>query len=357
MATNQERLCEYMEKNGLDGFFLAKRENVRYISGFTGADSYLFVTKEKGYFLTDPRYTEQAGQECPDFEIYVWRKPGKTLGEAVQVLGEKHGVRRIGFESDGMNYGQFLEFGRSVKAELIPTTDVIEKMRSIKTPQEIQYQRVACDIFCRAFERLLKDIRVGVTEKELAAKLSLYMVLEGSDTQPYGNILISGARTSLLHGIPSEKAVEYGDFVLMDFGCQYHGYMSDMTRTVIVGKPDAKQREVYDLEKQMVEGSLAKMKAGVPLRDVYKESIKPIENTEYLPYHYTGIGHGIGLFVHEMPFMSPTSDTVLEAGNVRTIEPGIYIPNWGGVRIEDQILITEDGYENMISTTHDLIEL
>ncbi|CAB1244609.1 MAG: Xaa-Pro peptidase family protein [Clostridiales bacterium] len=352
-----EKLLAYMEKNGLDGFFFAKRENVRYISEFTGADSYLFITKEKQYFLTDLRYTEQASIECPNFEIYVWRKPGKSLGDAVEFLSEKHGLKHIGFEADGLNYGQYLEFSKVVKTELVPTNDVVEKMRSIKTPQEIQYQRVACDISCRAFERLLKDIRVGVTEKELAAKLSLYMVLEGADTQPYGNILISGARTSLLHGIPSEKAVEYGDFVLMDFGCQYKGYMSDMTRTVIVGKPDAKQREVYDLEKRMVEDALAEMKAGVPVKDVYKASIRAIENTEYLPYHYTGIGHGIGLFVHEMPFMGPNYETVLEEGNVRTIEPGIYIPNWGGVRIEDQILITKDGYENMISTTHELIEL
>ena len=196
-----------------------------------------------------------------------------------------------------------------------------------------------------------------MTEKELAARLSLYMVMEGADTMPYGNILISGARTSLLHGIPSSKAIEYGDFVLMDFGCQYKGYLSDMTRMVIVGKPSDKQREVYRLEQRMLEDSLAMMNAGVCLRDIYEASVRAIRDTEYFQYHYSGIGHGIGLFVHEPPFMGPASKEVLKAGNVRTIEPGIYIPDWGGVRIEDQILITEDGYENMISTTHELIEL
>ena len=134
-------------------------------------------------------------------------------------------------------------------------------MRIIKTPEEIQYLRNACAISCRAFDRLLPDIRPGVTEKELAARLSLYMVMEGADTMPYGNILISGARTSLLHGIPSSKAIEYGDFVLMDFGCQYKGYLSDMTRMVIVGKPSDKQREVYRLEQRMLEDSLAMMNA------------------------------------------------------------------------------------------------
>lgn len=134
----------------------------------------------------------------------------------------------------------------------------METFRSIKTPQEIEYLRAACEISCRAFEHILGDIRVGVTEKELAAKLSAYMVMEGADTQPYGNILISGARTSLLHGIPSGKAIEYGDFVLMDFGCQFNGYLSDMTRTVVVGRPTDKQREVYELEKRMLEDSLEK---------------------------------------------------------------------------------------------------
>ncbi len=353
----EKNLLAYMEKEGLDGFFIATKENVRYISGFTGADSYLLITKDKYYFITDPRYTEQAGIECPAYELYVWRTVGKTVGDAIGCLAERHKLKYIGFEGSGMSYDQYNSFSKVVQAELVPTTQVIEKMRSIKTPREIEYLRAACEISCRAFSRIIRDIRVGITEKELAAKLSLYMVVEGADTQPYGNILISGARTSLLHGIPSNKAVEYGDLVLMDFGCQYNGYMSDMTRTVVVGKSSAKQREVYELEKRMVEDSLGAMKAGVPLAAVYKESIKAIEGTPYFDYHYSGIGHGIGLFVHEIPFMGPNSDQVLEAGNVRTIEPGIYIPNWGGIRIEDQIIITADGYENLISTTHELIEL
>lgn len=351
-----DKLLPHMEQAQLDAFFVAKPENVRYISGYTGADSFLLITQDHNYFLTDPRYTEQAAQECPGYTICDWRSSG-GLGRAVAKLLEGHGALRLGFEADVLNVAQYTSFQEEIHGQLVPTTDVIEKLRAIKTPQEISYLRAACEISCRALDRLLPEIRVGVTEKELAAKLSLYMVMEGADTMPYGNILISGARTSLLHGIPSEKAIEYGDFVLMDFGCQFHGYMSDMTRTVVVGKADSRQREVYELEKTMLEDSLARMKAGVPLREVYEASIRAIRDTEYFPYHYTGIGHGIGLFVHELPFMGPTSEEVLPAGNVRTIEPGLYIPGWGGVRIEDQILITETGYENMIRTTHDLIEL
>lgn len=346
-----------MKDNGLDGFYVSSKINVRYISGYTGDDSYLFITPNCYYFLTDARYTEQAQAECPDYEIIDCREFPGDMGMLIGHLAKEQGVTRVGFEETQVSYQTYRGLNAGAGVELVPTAGVIEEMRTIKTPEEIQYLRNACDISCRAFERIIKDIRPGVTEKELAAKLSLYMVSEGADTMPYGNILISGARTSLLHGIPSSKAIEYGDFVLMDFGCQFKGYMSDMTRTVIVGKPTAKQREVYELEKRMVEDSLAAMKAGVPVKDVYEASIAAIKDTEYFKYHYTGIGHGIGMFVHEPPFMGPKSSELLKAGNVRTIEPGIYIPDWGGVRIEDQVLITEDGYENMISTTRELIEL
>lgn len=358
LKSNHAKLLAYMEKESIDGFFITNKPNVRYISSYTGDDSYLLITRTSNYFISDSRYTEQAEMECPDYTIVNWREPhGRTIGEVAAALAEKAGLKSVAFESDSITHDTYDDLKKHFKADLLPAKGVIEKLRSVKGDEEIHCLKAACDISCRALERLLKDIRVGVTEKELAAKLSLYMVMEGSDTMPYGNILISGARTSLLHGIPSEKAVEYGDLVLMDFGCQYHGYMSDMTRTVIVGKPTAKQREVYNLERRMVEDSLAVMKAGVKGTEVYEASLKAIKDTEYLDYHYSGIGHGIGLFVHEPPSMGKDSKDVLTEGNVLTIEPGIYIPGWGGVRIEDQVLITKDGYENMVSATHELIEL
>lgn len=354
---NEETLLSYMEQEGIDSFFIAKKENLRFISGFTGDDSYLLITKGKYFFLTDPRYTEQAAAECPVYEIVIWKNLGMTVGDTVHRLMEEEGCKNVAFEADKLSYGTYLDFEKKVTREKIPTTGVIETFRQVKSPQEITYQKAACEISCRALERLLPEIRVGVTEKELAAKLSLYMVMEGADTMPYGNILISGARTSLLHGIPSEKAIEYGDFVLMDFGCQVHGYMSDMTRTVVVGKATDRQKEVYELEKRMVEDSLAVTKAGVTGCEIYQASLKAIEGTEYLGYQYTNIGHGIGLFVHEGPFSAEPDRIPIPEGNVRTIEPGIYIPGWGGVRIEDQILVTKDGYENMVRFSHDLIEL
>lgn len=358
---SEEKLFSYLEEEKLDAFFVSKEVNVRFISEFTGDCSFLLITRSgKKFFITDPRFTEQASIECPEYEIYIWRKPGiagLTVGDAIGELAKQEGLKQVAFESEAVSYETYLSLQERSKAELVPVSGVLDQLRIIKTSQEIAWQRAACEISCRALDRLLPEIRVGVTEKTLAAKLSLYMVEEGADTMPYGNILISGARTSLLHGIPSAKSIEYGDFVLMDFGCQVNGYMSDMTRTVVVGKATEKQREVYELEKQMVADSLAVTKAGTPCKEIYLASLKAIKNTEYFGYHYTNIGHGIGLFVHEMPMYTETSTDILQAGNVRTIEPGIYIPGWGGVRIEDQILVTEDGYENMVRFTHDLIEL
>ena len=224
---------------------------------------------------------------------------------------------------------------------MVPTLNVIEGFRAIKTPEEIKNLTVACDIASRAFEKIIKDIRPGVTEKEIASRLAHYMVMEGADTKPYGGIVISGAKSSLLH----------------DYGCQYKGYLSDMTRTVVVGKADAKQREVYDLCRRMTEDTEASVRAGVTGTSCYEASLKAIKDTEYLPYNYTGIGHGVGLFVHELPNIGLNCENILQENSVMTVEPGLYIPGWGGVRLEDQGIITKDGYENLISATHELIEL
>ena len=305
------QLREYMEKERLDAFYIAKPANVRCISGFTGEDSFLFITKANQYFITDARYTEQASYECPDYELVNWRiNFGYSMGKAVAYCADKDGVKTIGFEQDHLT-----------------------------------------------FEKIIKDIRPGVTEKEIASRLAHYMVMEGADTKPYGGIVISGAKSSLLHGIPDSKPIEYGDFVLMDYGCQYKGYLSDMTRTVVVGKADAKQREVYDLCRRMTEDTEASVRAGVTGTSCYEASLEAIKDTEYLPYNYTGIGHGVGLFVHELPNIGLNCENILQENSIMTVEPGLYIPGWGGVRLEDQGIITKDGYENLISATHELIEL
>ena len=346
-----------MVEKDVDAFYISNHENVRYVSGYTGDDSSLLVTAAKAYFLTDPRYTEQAALECPGWKVVNWRKPGCTMGDALGAIAKENGLKTLAFEAAEITYEAYADLREKAGAELVPVSGVVEALRRVKTKEEIFCLRAACEIAARAFEKILPDIRVGITEKELASRLSHYMVMEGADTKPYGNILISGARTSLLHGIPSAKAVEYGDLVLMDYGCQYHGYLSDMTRTVVVGKASKKQHEVYDLVAQMQAGAIEKMQPGASGVEVYEASVKPIQDTPYLPYHYTGIGHGVGLSVHEVPFMGPRGTDQLMPGTVLTIEPGLYIPGWGGVRIEDQLLITETGNEVLTNARKELIEL
>lgn len=354
---NETKIREYLEKENLDAFFMAKRENIRFTSGWTGDDSYLLLTKEGQYFFTDPRYTEQADIEIPDYDIINWRFPGKTVGDSVAKVVAENNIKTIAFEDDYLTFDMYADFNAKVKAELVQAGGVIDRMRVIKSPKEIEYSRIACEIACRAYRRLLPEIKVGVTEKELAMKLSLYMTEEGADNQPYGNILISGAKTSLLHGIPTSKAIEYGDLVLMDFGCQYNGYMSDMTRTVVVGKATDKQKEVYKYTKLSLEAAMDCIKAGTNYKDVYPESIKPLEGTEYGPLTYNKIGHSIGLFVHEQPYLAVDYDDLIDENTVLTVEPGIYIPGWGGIRLEDQILVTKDGYEDMVDLPLELTEL
>ncbi len=352
-----ERILPWFKQGVADALFLKKQPNVRWASGFKGADTCVLITANGGFVITDPRYTEQAEIECPDQTVVNWRAVGGSVMKAVAHIAKEQNLKSIAFEADTLTYGMYSELRAATDVELVPTENVVENLRSIKTPQEIEWLKAACDISCRAFYRIIKDIRVGITEKELAAKLTSYMVMEGADSNPYGAMVISGPNTSLLHGIPGNRSVQYGDFVLMDYGCQVNGYMSDMTRTVVVGKANAMQKEVYELEKQMLEDSLAVMKAGNKTGDVYEASIRAIKDTPYYKYHYNGLGHGIGLFVHEVPFIRPNTTEIYQPGVVTTIEPGLYIPGWGGVRIEDQVLITENGNENMVSVPHDMIEL
>ena len=352
-----DRLLQEMEAQHLDAFFITNEVNIQYVSHYTSDGAYLLITPGEKFIITDPRYTEQATIDCPNFTVVEWRRKYPTVASALASIYEKVHFKTVGYESGSMTVDDFDEYSKAVPAEWVKFNGVIEEMRSIKTPQEIAYLRASCQIASQAFERIIKDIRVGITEKELAAKLSYYMVMEGADTQPYGNILISGPHSSLLHGIPSNRAIEYGDIVLMDYGCQYHGYLSDMTRTVIVGRSTAKQREVYQLVRDMNEAMEAVMVDGITGDVAYQAGAKLLEGSEYYQYHYNRVGHGIGRFVHEYPFTGPGFEDKIREGTVMTAEPGIYIPGWGGIRIEDQLLILKGGNENLVTATKDLIEL
>ena len=349
-----ERILPWFKENVADALFLKKQANVRWISGFKGADTCVMVTANGGFLITDPRYTEQAEIEAPDFTLVNWRAVGGSVIKALASIVKENNIKSLAFESDVLSFGEYSELRKLVDIELIPTQGVVEELRSIKTPQEIEYLRNACEISCRAFWRILDDIRVGVTEKELAAKLSAYMVMEGADTQPYGNILISGPNTSLLHGIPSDRTVHYGDFVLMDYGCQFNGYMSDMTRTVAVGHVTDEMRTVYETVLQAQLAGIAAAKAGATGHDVDAAARKVIEDAGYGPYFGHSFGHSVGVEIHEAPNATPANNNPLPRGAAVSAEPGIYLPGRFGVRIEDVLVLQEGGCMDITLAKKDL---
>lgn len=352
-----EALINKIKEMNIDSMFIYNKHNVRYLSGYKGDDSYLIISEKGKYFITDPRYTEQAKLECPQFEIINWRSKGSNIASAINYIVKKENMSTLGIEDSYISLKQYKEIEESTGIKLLTASGIIENLRTVKSSQEIEYAKKACEISDRAFSRILNDIKVGITEKELSAKLAYYLKSEGSDARCYENILLSGSRTSLLHGIPSGKKVEHGDLVLMDFGAGYNGYLSDMSRTVIVGKANDEQKKIYSIIKESEKNAIDSIKSNIHVTNVYNASLKPINGTKYFDYHYTGIGHGVGLAVHEEPFISPRSKDVLQKNNIITIEPGIYIPGWGGVRIEDQVVVTDDGCEIMTNSSRQLIEL
>ena len=352
----KNKLLKIMQKYQVDAYFISKYENVRYLSGYTGRDAWLLITLEEAYLLTDPRNEEQAEKECSDYKIVNWQIYG-NVASCVGELVKKNHVEKLAYEKKAVSIQLYHNLSEKVGAKLEGLDDQLEQMRSIKTNEEIHNLRCACNLACKAFEMLLNDIRVGITEKELESKLSYYMVSMGGDTKPNFNLLISGKRTSLLHGMPSTKSIEYGDLVLMDFGIEYRGYTSDMTRVISVGKASEENIKLYNTVNQMLDNCLNVIKDGVSAKEVCEASFGTIRGTMYEPHYYSSIGHGVGLFVHEIPFLRPTSDDILHENNVMAVEPGIFIPGKVGIHLEDNILVTKEGYENLTSVERRLIEL
>jgi Xaa-Pro aminopeptidase len=347
---------QLMVEKGIESIFIGEKQNVRYLSGYGSDDAFLLLTRKEFYFLTDPRYTEEATETCKDFQIINWREQD-SVGAALMAILRSEGLDTLHFEENNIGYSLYRQLSEFGTVALAPVTGLIETLRSVKEDKEIACSRAACAIADRAFERILNEIQVGVTERELSGKLAYFLKSEGSDARCYENIVLSGSRTSLLHGIPSDKAVQQGDLVLMDFGAGYGGYLSDMSRTVIVGKASDMQREIYGIIKQSEEDMMASIRDGVSTRETYTASLKAMADSEYLEFHYTGVGHGVGLAVHEKPFIGPSSRDVFVTGNIVTLEPGIYIPKWGGIRIEDQVLVTAKGCDKLTQANRQLIEL
>lgn len=351
-------LREHMKKNKLDGIFILKESNVRYLSGFTSADAYLFITKENSIFITDSRYTEQASKEVSGYEIVKWRAPNATLPETLKLLCDRFQVKRIGFEKRVINVELYETFKAVLgDLEFLSADGLTEELRRIKAPEEIECVRNAARIADRAFHEILNYLKPGVTEKDVERELQYLIKKLGADDIGFPLIIASGLNTSMPHAVPSDKIIEIGDFVTFDMGALYKGYRSDMTRTVVVGEATPRQREVYNLVLRSQEASVSTIRAGVDGKLPHAVAREILEKSGVEGVFEYGVGHGVGLDIHEDPFMSPRCPHSLEIGNIVTVEPGVYIPGWGGIRIEDTVVVTDRGNQILTLTPKELIEV
>ncbi|MFA5595069.1 MAG: Xaa-Pro peptidase family protein [Trueperaceae bacterium] len=358
VAARQARLVSQLEELGVDAFLTFSPANRRYLSGFTGSAGYVLVTRSGGTELfTDWRYVDQARAESPGSKVTLLGGDRRLWGPLEASL-KTAGASKVAFEAAHVSHAFAREAEAELKVEWVPTTKLVEGLRSIKDAYEVAKMRASLAIAEQAFEHILPFVKPGVTEHELAVELRHRMELLGAQNQPNFPILASGWRAALPHGRASDKVIEKGEFLLFDYGAILDGYYSDMTRTVVVGKADERQREIYRLVNDSNAAGTKLMGAGNTGQAVDRACRVPLLEAGYEgQIHGYSVGHGLGLEIHEDPFMSEGYTAPLQAGMVVTIEPGIYISGWGGVRIEDTVLVTESGPEVFNTFTHDLLEL
>jgi len=345
-------LIKELERLELDAILVSCMNNVMYLSGFKGTAGQLFITKEKGYLITDFRYLIQAREQAKDFEIIdIAEGEEKILTE----LCSKHNVKTLGFEGKHTTYTRFTRLAEIFKGKkLVSTENLTETLRMIKSPEETEILKKSCEIADNAFESVFPRIKAGMSELEVAAMLEFEMKKAGATGPSFETIVASGKRSAMPHGTASEKIIEQGDFVVLDFGCLYKGYCSDITRTVAIGDISDKKRDIYNKVLTVQEECLKLIKPGVEAKEVDLSARKMFKVWGIDKFFGHSLGHGVGLDIHELPNLSTSSPYILESGMVVTDEPGIYIENEFGVRIEDTVLVTPDGYERLTKSSKEL---
>ena len=346
------RLRQILAKNELDAVVVIKAENVCYLSGAHCHDTALVLTKNTALLVTDSRYTEQAASEAAGFMI-VEQKDG-LLTKTAETVAEL-GCKNVGFESNAMIFDDWRIL--KAKAKTVNFTPLrIDSLREVKDEDEIQNIKKACQIADAAYNEILNFLRPGLAENEVAARLEYDMRRLGSERPAFTTIVVSGVRSSMPHGTATNKLLNKGEFVTMDFGAVYNGYCSDMTRTVVLGVADPRQKEVYWATLKAQLAGLSALKAGKSGVEVDKAAREAMG--EFADFFGHGLGHGVGLEIHENPRLSPKSRCAsLPENAVVTVEPGIYIPKWGGVRIEDTTRVTATGCERLTVSPKELVEI
>ena len=338
----------------VDGLLLTCRYSRYYGAEYDIAEGIAVVSKNGCRYFTDSRYIEAAQNGIKGFDVIMTdiEHPFSLLiNEAIADFG----ITTLGFEEAYLTVAEFNAFESKLNAKLVPMNDKIYGFRATKEDWELDYMRKAQQITDKAFTEVLTKIKVGMTERELQAELIYCLNKNGADRPSFDPIVVSGPNTSLPHGVATDRVIGEGEFITMDFGAMYNGYCADMTRTVAVGYATDEMKKVYDTVLQAQLAGLAVTRAGVKGKEIDGAARQVIKDAGYGEYFGHSYGHGVGLEIHEAPNCSPKSETVMEVGVIVSAEPGIYLPGKFGVRIEDVVIYTEDGYENITHSPKNLI--
>ena len=351
----RDQLQRMLLEASYDAIVLTSEISRRYATGFHSTAGAVYLSGRQGVFFTDFRYAEAARAAITDFAV---REIGdKSYAAAINELIDQDGVRKIALEDRTLTYAEFTAWASALHATAVQLEDSIERLRICKDDDEIEKIVAAQRIAERALEEVMNDIKAGVTEKEIAARLTYLMLHDGAENMSFDPIVVSGANSSKPHGVPTDKPVAAGDFVTMDFGCIVDGYCSDMTRTVAVGHATDEMQTVYDTVLNAQLAGIACCKAGVSGKAMDGAARHVIEQAGYGEAFGHGFGHGVGLEIHEAPTAGPRSEALLLGGSIVTAEPGIYLPGKFGVRIEDMLYVIEDGCVNLTEAPKALVIL
>lgn len=343
-----------MQEKNLDGVLLIGDANRNYLSGFTGNESYSLITKKDAFFITDSRFTEQAEQQVKDYEVLEYSKVGSFV-DFLSNLVNKNSIKILGFEEDIVTYNLYSLYKSKLNCQLVPMNGMVESIRIVKDEEELKLIRNSAEIADKAFSHMLQYIKAGMSEREIGIELEFYMKKLGASGLSFPSIVASGVRSSLPHGEATDKIVNKGEFLTMDFGCIYKEYCSDMTRTIVIGKPSDKMIEIYNIVLKAQKTALKEYKTGKSAAEVDSIARDYITKNGYGKYFGHSLGHGVGRQIHESPVIGYRNTNELKKNMVVTDEPGIYLPDFGGVRIEDLLVVKDNGGEVLSHSPKELI--
>ncbi|SHG67967.1 MULTISPECIES: Xaa-Pro peptidase family protein [Virgibacillus] len=348
------KLRQALEAKKLDGILISSGINRRYMTGFTGTAGVALISLTDARFITDFRYTNQANEQIADFTV-VEHKQG--LNEEIKQQLKNMGIKKLGFEQDHVTYSEYTTFNDTFEVELIPVNNMVESLRIFKTNDELAIMKKAAKIADDAFDHIQSYIKPGVREIDISNELEFFMRKQGATSSSFDIIVASGYRSALPHGVASNKKIQSGELVTMDYGALYQGYCSDITRTVAVGEINDQLHSIYHIVLEAQLRGVTAIKPGVTGKEADAATRDYIKENGYGEFFGHSTGHGLGMEVHEAPSLSFKSEKPLEKGMVVTVEPGIYIPEVGGCRIEDDVVLTETGNERLTLAPKELIQL